>query len=95
MVAAEPKADSNRSRSRARSDLNENDSDDPLSFTSFMRTYSEADLPRARNDRSKRRRIDSRFPQDLEVTSIAGANLPSDITTNTTIPDDNNLGLRK
>jgi hypothetical protein len=91
MVAAKPKADSNRSRSRARSDENENDSDDSFSFVSFMHTDSEADLPRARNNRSKRRRIDTRSPQqDLEVTSTAGANLPSDITTNITTPDDNN-----
>ncbi|KAF1828136.1 hypothetical protein BDW02DRAFT_652237 [Decorospora gaudefroyi] len=88
MVAAEPKADSNRSRGRACS--NENDSDDSFSFTSFMHTDSEADLPRARNNRSKRRRIDTRSPeQDLEVTSTAGANLPSDIT-DIIIPDDNN-----
>jgi hypothetical protein len=91
MVAAEPKADSNRSRSRARSDSNGDDSDDSFPFTSFMHTDSEADLPRARNNRSKRRRIDPRSPQqDLEVTSSAGVNLPSDITTNITIPDDNN-----
>jgi hypothetical protein len=93
VVAAEPKADSNRSRSRARSgsDSNENDSDDSFPFTSFMHTDSEADFPRARNYRSKRRRIDTGSPQqDLEVTSTAGANLPSDITTNITIPDDSN-----
>jgi hypothetical protein len=54
-----------------------------------MDTDSEADLPQA--VRSKRRRIDTGSPeQDLEVTSTAGANLPSDITTNITIPDDNN-----
>jgi hypothetical protein len=89
-VAAGPKADSNRSRSRARSYSNENDSDD-FSFTSFMHTGSEADLPRARNNRSKRRRIDTTPPQqDLEVTSTVGANLPSDITTNITIPDNTN-----
>jgi hypothetical protein len=64
VVAAEPKADSNRSRSRARSgsDSNENDSDDSFSFTSFMHTDSEADL-RGRNNRSKRRRIDTRSPR--------------------------------
>jgi hypothetical protein len=56
-----------------------------------MHTDSEADFPRARNNRSKRRRIDTGSPQqDLEVTSTAGANLPSDITTNITIPDDSN-----
>jgi hypothetical protein len=91
MVTAEPKADSNRSRSRAHSDSNENDSEDSFPFTSFMDTDSEATLTRARNNRSKRQRLDTGSPeQDLEVTSTAGANLPSDITTNITTPDDNN-----
>jgi hypothetical protein len=86
MVAAEPKADSNRSGSRARSDSN--DSDDSFPFTSFIHTDSEADIPPARNNKSKRRRIDTRSPhQNLEVTSTAGANLRSDISTNITIPD--------
>jgi hypothetical protein len=94
MVAAEPKADSTRSRSRARSDSNGDDSDDSFPFTSFMHTDSEADVPRARNNRSKRQRLDTGSPeQDLEVTSTAGANLPSDITTNITTPDDNNNNI--
>jgi hypothetical protein len=87
MVAAEPIADSNRSRSRAHSDESD-DSKNSFSFTNFMDTDSEADLPRARNNKTKRRRIDTRFPQQiLEVTSSAGVNLPSDISTNITIPD--------
>jgi hypothetical protein len=67
MVAAEPKADSNRSRSRARSDSS--DSDDSFPFTSFMDTDSEADLPQARNNRSKRRRIDTGSPQQESVSA--------------------------
>jgi hypothetical protein len=94
MVAAEPKADSNRSRSRARSDSNGNDSDDSFPFKSFMITDSEADLLRARNNSSKRLRIGTGSPkQDLEVTSTAGANLPSDITNITTPDDDNNNNI--
>jgi hypothetical protein len=94
MVAAEPKADSNRSKTRARSDSNENDSDDSFHFTSSMHTDSGANLTRARNNRSKRQRLHTGSPeQDLEVTSTAGANLPSDITTDITIPDDNNNNI--
>jgi hypothetical protein len=90
-VAAEPKADSNRSKTRARSDSNENDSDDSFHFTSFMHTDLEADLLRARNNRSKRPRIGTgSSEQDLEVTSTAGANLPSDITNIIILDDDNN-----
>jgi hypothetical protein len=94
MVAAEPKADSNQSRSRARSDLNGNNSDDSVPFKSFMDTDSEADLLQARNNKSKRLRIGTGSPeQDLEVTSTAGANLPSDITNITTPDDDNNNNI--
>ncbi|RYN78726.1 hypothetical protein AA0119_g13545 [Alternaria tenuissima] len=92
-VKARTKAANNRSRSRPRSDRS-NDSVGTFSFTSYIQTGPEADLPQLRSDGYKRSRIDmsqrrSRSPsrqQSVEATSTAGDNPPTDTTIITT-PD--------
>ncbi|OWY49424.1 hypothetical protein AALT_g11092 [Alternaria alternata] len=92
-VKAKPKAASSRSRSRARSD-DSSDSVGTFSFTSYIQTGPEADLPQLRSDGCKRRRTDNSQrrsrslsrQQSVEATSTAGDNPPTD-TTIITSPD--------
>jgi hypothetical protein len=97
MVEAKPKTYSRRPRSTARSDDGWRDSDDSFSFTSFMHTDSETEtnFPRARNNRSKRPRLDAvqrrshtQSPHlTTEIASTVGANFLSESSTDITIPD--------
>jgi hypothetical protein len=101
MVEEKQEADRSRSKGRARSDSSP-DSNGNLSFTGFMHGHSdsEAAFTRLRISRSKRPRVDiaerrsyTQSPQyTTEVTSTVGANLPSEASTEFTIPDmgDNN-----